>query len=53
MKRALAIAAGLLLTGLLLWLVLGGAAAWRRVAFPKPPPDGGPVRVRLVSPPKK
>jgi hypothetical protein len=51
-KKWLAILAGAILTGLLLWMVLGGANAWRKAAFPQAP-DGGAVRIHFIAPPKR
>lgn len=52
MKRWLAILAGAILTGLILWMVLGGANAWRRAAFPQAP-DGGAVRIHFIDQKKR
>ena len=52
MKKWLAILAGAILTGFLLWMVLGGANAWRKAAFPQAP-DGGAVRIHFIPAPKR
>ena len=48
MKRLLAVLVGAVLTGLILWMVLGGINVWRRAAFHEPP-DGGPVKVHFIN----
>ena len=47
MKRWVFILAGAVLTGLLLWMVLGGIKVWRKAAWPQQP-DAGPVRVHFI-----
>jgi hypothetical protein len=50
-RALLGVLVGAALTALLLWMVLGGANVWRKVAWREPVvPDGG-VRVRFFRAP--
>jgi hypothetical protein len=54
-RRALGLVAGVVLTGLIAWLVLGGVNVWRKAAWRESPPagpSGEPVRVRLMNAPR-
>ena len=54
MRALVGLLAGVVLTGLLLWLVLGGANAWRRAVAAPPAPgrDHGAVRVEFRRAPR-
>jgi hypothetical protein len=51
MRVVIGVVAGVGLTLLLLWFVLGGANVWRR-AVSTPPAPRGPVRIQFLHPPK-